>query len=152
MDGAGTVNRSYAKTGHWDGLDRSNYHLLPNSKVTKIELEGSKARGATFMPRNATASGSLSTTIKADKEVILAAGTMHSPLILQWSGIGPRGLLESAGIETKVYVHSAHKEWIAPRAQGMVGGVVVIVKVVSYTYFDKEIFQALGKISTTTTS
>lgn len=107
MDGLETVNRSYAKTGHWDGLDRSNYHLLPNSKVTKIELEGNKATAATFRPQNATASSGLSTTIKADKEVILAAGTMHSPLILQWSGIGPRGLLESAGIETKVYVHSA---------------------------------------------
>lgn len=145
MDGAGTVNRSYAKTGHWDGLDRSNYHLLPNSKVIKIEIEGNKATAATFRPRNTTASSGLSTTIRADKEVILAAGTMHSPLILQWSGIGPRGLLESAGIETKVYVHTAHRKWIALR-------VVVIVKIVSYTYFVKVIFQALGKISTTTTS
>lgn len=38
----------------------------------------------------------------ASKEVILAAGGVFTPQLLQWSGIGPRDVLEAAGIETKI--------------------------------------------------
>ena len=38
-------------------------------------------------------------TVKASKEVILAAGSIHSPQILQHSGIGPRVSLSRLGIE-----------------------------------------------------
>ena len=41
-------------------------------------------------------------TISARREVILAAGAIHSPQILQLSGIGPEGLLSSLGIQTVV--------------------------------------------------
>lgn len=34
----------------------------------------------------------------ANQEIILAAGSIHTPQILQLSGVGPRTLLESAGI------------------------------------------------------
>ena len=37
--------------------------------------------------------------VRARREVILSAGAIHSPAILQRSGIGPRGLLDSLGIE-----------------------------------------------------
>jgi choline dehydrogenase-like flavoprotein len=40
--------------------------------------------------------------VKARKEVILAAGGIHSPQVLQLSGIGPRKLLDSANITTVV--------------------------------------------------
>lgn len=40
--------------------------------------------------------------LKAKKEVILTAGSLHSPQVLQRSGIGPSGLLEAAGIEVLV--------------------------------------------------
>lgn len=35
----------------------------------------------------------------ARKEIILSAGAVHSPQVLQRSGVGPRKLLEQAGIE-----------------------------------------------------
>ena len=37
--------------------------------------------------------------MRARKEIILAAGTVHSPQVLQRSGVGPRRVLEEAGIE-----------------------------------------------------
>ena len=101
-DADGTVNRSYSRTSHWDGLNRANYELLTSSKVTKIELDGNKATGVVFQSSINDSGVSPLLTVKANKEVILSAGTIHSPQLLQLSGIGPRKLLESAGIESKV--------------------------------------------------
>ena len=42
------------------------------------------------------------TILKANKEIILTAGSLHSPQILQRSGIGPVGLLKAAGVEVLV--------------------------------------------------
>ena len=97
------VQRSYARTGHWDGLDRPNYHLLYNNPVTKIEIDNQNtATGVTFRARGDDYNNPKLTTIKANKEVILSAGTYHSPQILQLSGIGPMKLLEAANIPVKV--------------------------------------------------
>ena len=54
-----------------------------------------------FLSRNAS-SNSDATNVKARREIILAAGALHSPQILQLSGIGPKKLLSSLGIETVV--------------------------------------------------
>ena len=56
------------------------------------------------MPRN-TSSNSTVTNVKARREIILAAGALHSPQVLQLSGIGPKKLLSSLGIETVVDLH-----------------------------------------------
>ncbi|KAI1417155.1 GMC oxidoreductase [Hypoxylon sp. FL1857] len=94
------VQRSYARTGHFDGINRTNHDVVTKSKVTKIVLEDGTATGVVFQQKlgNATTY----TTVKANREVILSAGAIHSPQLLQLSGIGPRRLLESAGINTTV--------------------------------------------------
>ncbi|KAK3349137.1 hypothetical protein B0T25DRAFT_547318 [Lasiosphaeria hispida] len=92
------VARSYARTGHYDSIKRENYHLLTGSKVTRILFNGTTATGAEFTQGKSKQP----TTVKARKEVILAAGGIHSPQILQLSGIGPRRLLDSAKINTVV--------------------------------------------------
>ncbi|KAI1370723.1 putative GMC oxidoreductase [Hypoxylon crocopeplum] len=94
------VQRSYARTGHFDGINRTNHDVVTESQVTKILIEDGTATGVVFRQRvgNATTY----TTVKANREVILSAGAIHSPQILQRSGVGPSKLLESAGINTTV--------------------------------------------------
>ena len=41
-------------------------------------------------------------TVRANREVILAAGAVRTPQTLQLSGVGPEALLSSLGIETVV--------------------------------------------------
>ncbi|RYO86799.1 hypothetical protein DL766_000161 [Monosporascus sp. MC13-8B] len=95
-----TVQRSYARTGHYENLNRSNYDLITESKVKNIALDEGAATGVVFQRTKLNVTTDF--TIKADREVILAAGAIHSPQILQLSGIGPKKILDSAGIDTVV--------------------------------------------------
>jgi choline dehydrogenase len=92
--------RSFARPGHWDGIEaaRSNYHTLTGHRVLKINFSnGKRATGVSFVSANTTSAAN-PLTVTARKEVILAAGTIHTPKILQASGVGPRALLQSASI------------------------------------------------------
>jgi choline dehydrogenase len=95
-----TATRSYARTGHWENARRHNYHLLTGSKVNKILLQGTKAYGVRFI--SAADGAGTTASIRANKEVILAAGALHTPQIMQLSGLGPRQLLASANIPVTV--------------------------------------------------
>jgi choline dehydrogenase-like flavoprotein len=90
--------RSYAKLGHYDRVrQRTNYHLLTEHKVTKINFSFRlHTKGIELVPRYGEERVS---QVKAKKEVILAAGALHTPQLLQLSGIGPKDVLETAGIE-----------------------------------------------------
>ncbi|KAI1803675.1 putative GMC oxidoreductase [Daldinia bambusicola] len=94
------VQRSYARTGHFDGINRTNYDVVTQSHVTKVLIEEGTATGVIFRQRNGNAT--TLTTVKANREVIVSAGAIHSPQLLQRSGIGPKELLESAGLNTTV--------------------------------------------------
>ncbi|KAI5917646.1 hypothetical protein F4810DRAFT_641317 [Camillea tinctor] len=94
------VQRSYARTGHFDRINRTNFEVLTESRVTKILLEDGTATGVSF--RQQTGNATVDTKVMAKKEVILAAGAIHSPQLLQLSGIGPKKLLQEAGINTTV--------------------------------------------------
>ncbi|KAI8949821.1 GMC oxidoreductase [Xylaria longipes] len=94
------VERSYARTGHFDLINRPNFDVITDSKVTKILLDDGVATGVSFEQK--TENDTAIVTVKAKREVIIAAGAIHSPQLLQQSGIGPSALLESAGIETIV--------------------------------------------------
>ncbi|KAK4692784.1 hypothetical protein P7C71_g4486, partial [Lecanoromycetidae sp. Uapishka_2] len=91
--------RSYAVTGHLDpALARENFDLLPGHRVTQILLSRSnRAEGVMIQRRG----GNANSLIRARKEVVLAAG-LHTPVIMQRSGIGPRKVLEKAGIDVRV--------------------------------------------------
>jgi choline dehydrogenase len=98
-----TMTRSLSRTAHWDGIVRDNYHTITGTKVLKVVFEGDRASGVSYIP--AMSKNILdSSTVKARKEVIIAAGTIHTPQILQASGIGDRNLLTAAGIEIKVHL------------------------------------------------
>ena len=94
--------RSYARTGHYDPVkQRSNYHLLIGHKADTVELSAKgnlEAKGAVIHPRDSPAN---TFTVKAKREVILATGAVHTPQLLQRSGVGPASLLQKAGIAVK---------------------------------------------------
>jgi choline dehydrogenase len=73
---------------------RPNLKITVNAHVQKINFEGKKAVSVSFYHN-----GRL-TTIKANKEILLSAGSIGSPHILQVSGIGDSKKLKSHGIST----------------------------------------------------
>ena len=40
--------------------------------------------------------------VSVGKEIVLSAGAIHTPQVLQLSGIGPAGWLEAAGVDVRV--------------------------------------------------
>lgn len=93
-----TETRSYARIGHYDRVisSRPNYHLLPLTAAGKILFQGKKAVGVQYITRSTGAV----TNVTATKEVLLAAGAVHSPQILLLSGVGPKATLDKFGIKT----------------------------------------------------
>jgi choline dehydrogenase len=73
-------------------LKRSNLTVLPNAIVTRVVLEGKSATGVAFRL------GETSLTVKARREVILSAGPLASPKLLELSGIGNSDVLQKHGI------------------------------------------------------
>ncbi|PFH50970.1 GMC oxidoreductase [Amanita thiersii Skay4041] len=97
--------RSYSKSAYIDPLSpRRNLDILTNAMVTRVlfgdsaSSSGLTATGVEF----ATSKESSPRTVSVRKEVILAGGSLGSPHILQLSGVGPRDVLESAGVGVKV--------------------------------------------------
>ena len=90
--------RSYAVTAHLDpALARDNFDLLPGYRVSQIMLSRDKRAEGVMIQRRGGTSVSI---IRARKEVILAAG-LHTPVIMQRSGIGPRHVLKEAGVDIR---------------------------------------------------
>ncbi|KXH30660.1 GMC oxidoreductase [Colletotrichum simmondsii] len=95
--------RSSAREAYYDNFTgRKNLHLLTGRQVTKVVTSGSgdaiKATGVEF----AASKDAQAQTATAAKEVILAAGALHSPQILQVSGIGDPALHTSINVPTVV--------------------------------------------------
>jgi choline dehydrogenase len=74
-------------------LSRPNLTLLLNATVVKLNFKGTRCVGVKIM------TGGAATDIAADKEVILAAGSINSPKLLMLSGVGEAKALRSLGIE-----------------------------------------------------
>jgi len=73
--------------------NRSNLKIITNVLVQKIILENTIATGIEY-----SINGNKK-ILKANKEVILCAGSIGSPQLLQLSGIGPKKVLNDAGVE-----------------------------------------------------
>jgi choline dehydrogenase-like flavoprotein len=93
--------RSYARYGYHDvAVSRPNYHLLVGHKAEKLVFSsGSVVEGVVIYQRDSPED---KVTVKASKEVVLAAGAVHTPQILELSGVGPKEVLEAAGIDVKL--------------------------------------------------
>jgi choline dehydrogenase len=73
--------------------NRSNLTIVQGVLVQKVLLKGKTAIGVEYKINDQIK------TVNANKEVILSAGSVGSPQLLQLSGIGPADVLKSAGVE-----------------------------------------------------
>jgi choline dehydrogenase len=86
-----SVNDGYLESAR----GRANLTIVGNAVVDTLTFEGNRphANGVRVQI------GGQQRSVRARREVILSAGAIHSPAILQRSGIGPRRLLEGLGID-----------------------------------------------------
>ncbi|KAG9689864.1 alcohol oxidase, partial [Aureobasidium melanogenum] len=92
-------SRSHASNAYYRPIAnvRKNLHLVTGHLVTKINFDQDlKAVSVDSMSRATNETS----TVRAGREIIMAAGAARSPQILQLSGIGPEPLLSSLGIKT----------------------------------------------------
>jgi choline dehydrogenase len=86
-----SVNDGYLESAR----DRANLTIVGNAVVDTLTFEGNRPHANGVQVQI----GGERKSVRAWREVILSAGAIHSPAILQRSGIGPRRLLDSLGIK-----------------------------------------------------
>ncbi|GEA02457.1 oxygen-dependent choline dehydrogenase [Alteromonas sp. KUL17] len=88
--------RSSASREYLDPVkSRKNLTIVTGALVTKVVLEDKTAKGVEYVVNGKTE------TAATSNEVILSAGSIGSPHILQLSGIGDKEILEKAGVDVK---------------------------------------------------
>lgn len=98
------IREDAARAYYWPFTSRKNYRLFLNTEAQKLVWHDA-APGA-----DAKASGVLVTdsntgesrTIYANKEVILSAGAVRTPVLLELSGVGNPSVLVAAGIDVTI--------------------------------------------------
>jgi choline dehydrogenase len=75
---------------------RPNLEVRTGVEVLRIVFEGTRAVGVEVRDASGTS------VVRAKREVILSAGAIHSPKLLQLSGVGPGALLQGLGIPVVV--------------------------------------------------
>ena len=83
---------SAAKAFLRPALERSNLTLVMRAQVSRVLFERGRAVGLEWIGAEGRRQA------RAEREVILSAGTLQSPQLLQLSGVGPAALLRKHGI------------------------------------------------------
>jgi choline dehydrogenase-like flavoprotein len=129
-----SASRSYVRSG---ADQRDNLHVTLGGLVERLVVEDGRAVGALVR----TADGVRE--LRARREVIVSCGAIDSPALLMRSGIGPRAVLEAAGVEVLLdlpgvgenlqdhaeglLIWEARSDWPAVSATGWDAGYVVAV-------------------------
>ena len=91
--------RSSARTAYYDPIaSRSNLKVVTGVQAQEIVFATLTAKGIKLFDKTT----GKTYTAYADMELILAAGAIHTPQILQLSGVGPTSVLKAAGVDVKV--------------------------------------------------
>ncbi len=101
-EGSGFFQVTQRKGWRWSAADaflkpvrsRANLKVITGAEVERVLFEGGRAAGVAYRL------GDRSLTARAGNEVILSAGAIGSPAILERSGIGCAQRLSGLGIET----------------------------------------------------
>ncbi|KAI0749620.1 alcohol oxidase [Daedaleopsis nitida] len=97
--------RSYSAVTYYNSsVEKPNLTIYLVTQATRINFvkDSEGQLQATSVDVTAVNSAGITGTLTARKEVILAAGTVQTPQLLELSGIGNKTILESVGIETLV--------------------------------------------------
>lgn len=107
-----TGRRSDAATGYIHPIlaTQTNLHLRCNAKASRVIFEGTKAVGVAFVV-NRNHGTPKETIVKARKMVVLTAGTLGTPQILERSGIGGKAVLDKAGVKCLVDLPGVGKQY-----------------------------------------
>lgn len=96
MNVDGGVRASTARAYLQSARSRPNVKVIPHVLVDRVLLDGPRAVGVVYR------AGRHEFTLRAGAEVILSAGSIGSPCILQRSGIGPAEVLTAAGVTPRI--------------------------------------------------
>lgn len=97
-----TARRSHAALAHYNDTRRSNYDLLPLHQVIRVVYPDGPSKGPPLVEVRSLADTGRVFNITAKADVILSAGAIHTPPILQRSGIGHDKFLDSVGVKTVI--------------------------------------------------
>ncbi|KAH7377307.1 choline dehydrogenase-like protein [Pyrenochaeta sp. MPI-SDFR-AT-0127] len=100
---ATTGRRAHARYAYYDPISaRTNLKILTRTTAQKIIFDDSKKPTmATGVEITDDVTGKTS-KVYAKKEVVLAAGAIQTPKLLQLSGVGPASVLKAAGVKVRV--------------------------------------------------
>lgn len=96
--------------------DYPNLHLLVQSTVSRVIFEGNRAVGVEYLPNASyqpitNLTQRVPSTIKAKKFVVVSAGALGTPLILERSGVGNAELLKKLDIPVVADVPGVGEEY-----------------------------------------
>ena len=101
-----TIHKGYrysaAKAFLRPARKRPNVNIQTNAQVAEILFEGTRANGVRYL-RDGREGNAVE--VRARREVILCAGALNTPKLLQLSGIGPAEVLGDLGIKVRVDLH-----------------------------------------------
>jgi choline dehydrogenase-like flavoprotein len=120
---AATVVREDAARAFYHSIakERSNLHVFLNTTATRILWDDSYAySGKTASGVEVIRSDNKTMTRVAAKEVIVSAGSIRSPALLEHSGVGNPSILKSLGIETVVPLSSVGSNLQDQPANGII--------------------------------
>jgi len=107
----GGMRASAARSYLHPAKSRPNLTVITDAEVTALQWEGEKVTGISWQGKRGLQHG------KARREVILSAGAIGTPALLQRAGIGPIDLLKDHGIVVK-----SANEHVGAHLQDHLGG------------------------------
>ncbi|KAF9639798.1 putative glucose oxidase protein [Lasiodiplodia theobromae] len=105
IDTEANVRSDAARAYYWPfSTSRKNLHLSLNSTVTKIlwKSPSGPEQEVVASAVEVVAANGTKITFNASREIVLSAGALRTPSLLELSGIGNTQILSKANIETKV--------------------------------------------------
>ncbi|KAK6076685.1 glucose oxidase [Seiridium cupressi] len=103
QDSVQDVREDAARAYYYPIQDRENLHVMVNTTATRIIWSQNNEDGeAVALAASVVRQNGQVSTIYADREVILSAGAIRSPAILEYSGVGNPSVLSKYNISTTI--------------------------------------------------